>query len=210
MVFDWAHLAKLMFALLAIVDVPGNVPLFLQQTHGLNHRGKKVAAIAAGVATCAILLIFAHVGEIILGAFNITLDAFRIVGGIVLLLIALDMLGILSHPVMKVDPETPQSPIVIGVFPMAVPLFAGPGAITTVMIYAHAETAFYDDHEFYVSMVIIAVCAVIVAGLLLAASLARFIGPTAQSIINRLLGMIVGALGVEFILEGVQGFFGLA
>lgn len=199
-----------MIALIAIVDVPGNVPIFLKRTEKFTLAGKSVAAISAAIATALILMFFALLGEGLLSVFGITIDAFRILGGIVILLMALEMLG------LRVDPSVThgghsENPISIGVFPMAVPLFAGPGAISAVMVFAHYDpSADFSDvlaHEAMMAVVILTVGILVLVGLLLASALARLITPLVQDIMNRLLGVIVGALGVEFILEGVAGFF---
>ncbi len=201
---DTAEYLKLLIALIAIVDVPGNIPLFLQQTHGLSLAEKRVAAVTAGVATAAILLLFAFLGVHVLGAFGITLPAFKVLGGLVILLIALEMLGLKAASQVSREGGGETNPVVIGIFPMAVPLFAGPGAISAVLVYAHRD--FHSDHDLIVTVLILSVAAIIVLGMFGAAAASRLITPLTQKILNRLLGMIVGALGIEFILEGLAAF----
>ncbi|MEO0761109.1 MAG: MarC family protein [Pseudomonadota bacterium] len=203
---DWTELVKLTVALIAVIDIPGNVPMFLQQTGRMTGRDRRITALVAGVATAVILIVFANAGEAILGAFGISIDAFRVLGGIVILLIALDMLGLMGAGGGSMSTEEDPNPIVTGVFPMAVPLFAGPGSITAVMIYAHT-TDKHPHQDLVISGIVLAVSVLIVIGLLMASMLSHLITPVAQSVLNRLLGMIVGALGVEFILEGLAGFF---
>ena len=203
---DVSELVKLSIALIAIIDVPGNIPMFLQRTASMSPGERRLTAVVSAIATVAILLSFAHAGEPILETFGITIDAFRILGGLVVLLIALDMLGLLGASAIAYGDEEEANPVVTGVFPLAVPLFAGPGAISAVMIYAH-EMDQYASHDVYVSLIIVVVGAFLCLGLLLASVLGRLIGPVAQNVMNRLLGIIVGSLGVEFILEGLAGFF---
>lgn len=198
---DWAEYLKLMVALVAIIDVPGTVPVFLQQTHAMTVVEKRVTAISAGVATAAVLLVFAFVGDLVLEAFGITIESFKILGGLVILIIALDMLGFLGGAAGSFADGESNHPVALGVFPMAVPLFAGPGAISTVMVYAHRD--FHSNHDLIVALLIVTVSVLIIVGLMTAVALTRLIGPVAQRVINRLLGMIVGALGIEFIVEGV-------
>jgi len=204
---ELAEYLKLFIALIAIIDIPGNIPVFLQQTQRLDFAARVIAAATAGIATGIILFAFAMYGDVILDAFGITISAFRILGGLVVLLIALDMLGLVRTSAVAADPDDPEAnhPVAIGIFPMAVPLFAGPGAITAVMIYAHQE--FHSDHDLIVTVLIVSAATAVAVGLSFASVLARWIGPTTQVVLNRLLGMIVGALGVEFILEGIQDFF---
>ncbi|MEM9045194.1 MAG: MarC family protein [Pseudomonadota bacterium] len=202
---DTAEYIKLLIALLAIVDVPGNVPMFLQQTQKMSTAGKLLAALTAGVATAAILLLFAFFGHAVLDAFGITLPAFKILGGVVIFLIALEMLGLRPGGHSDAHGGHQTNPVVVGIFPMAVPLFAGPGTISAVMVYSHEE--FHSDHDLIIMLLIVTVSAAIVIGMAGASAVSRLISPLTQDIMNRLLGMIVGALGIEFILEGIGAFF---
>lgn len=96
-------------------------------------------------------------------------------------------------------------PVAVGIFPMAVPLFAGPGAISIVMVYGHKATQ--SDHDLIVGAVIATASLAVIVGLTLAAAVSRFLGPITQSVINRLFGLIIGTMGVEFILEGAAATF---
>lgn len=197
---------KLLVALLAIVDIPGNVPMFLQQTSRFSLTGRLLAALTAGLASGAILLVFAFFGETVLASFGITIAAFKILGGIVILLLALDMLGLLGrHGDDREHDANNSNPVAVGIFPLAVPLFAGPGSIAAVMVYAHED--FHSDHDLIIAALVVTTASAIVLGLVGASFAGRFIGPTTQQVLNRLLGMVVGALGVEFILEGIAAFF---
>lgn len=202
---DWPEYVKLLVALVAIVDIPGSVPLFLQQTGAMSAAKRRIAALTAGLATAAVLFVFAFFGEIVLEAFGITLPAFKLVGGIVILIIALEMLGLWSGGESVADGGG-DHPVAVGIFPMAVPLFAGPGSISAVMVYAHEDLN--SSHDLILALLIGAVALAITVGLMAAGLLASVIGPLTQVVMNRLLGMIVGALGVEFILEGAGEFFG--
>lgn len=207
---DLPEYFKLLVALIAIIDVPGSIPIFLQQTARLSQTDQRITALSAGIATAMILTLFALLGQSLLGLFGITLAAFKILGGIVVLLIALDMLGLIGEPDSASEPRPgAQHPVAIGIFPLAVPLFAGPGAITAVMVFGVEEFSDHDVlHHDLVVLSVIAIAALTVGvGLTIATTLSRFIGPVTQIVLNRLLGMIVGALGVEFILEGLAEFF---
>ena len=196
-------------ALIAIVDIPGNVPVFLQQTHAMSGRQRRLTAVVSCVATAAILLLFANAGDVILEGFGITVEAFQVLGGLVVLLIALDMLGLLGVGTVSYGGGSEEpNPVLTGIFPMAVPLFAGPGAITAVMIYS-SQSDQNPWHDLHVSIVVLIVSAAVAVGLLLASTLSRVIGPVMQQVLNRLLGVIVGAMGIEFILDGIAGFFAL-
>ncbi|MEL7117386.1 MAG: MarC family protein [Pseudomonadota bacterium] len=212
----WSEYVHLLVALVAIVDIPGNLPMFLQRTANMTAGQRGITAITAAIATALILGVFAMFGETILGAFGITIEAFKILGGLVILLMALEMLGLMGDP--STDHGGAQdSPIAVGIFPMAVPLFAGPGAISAVMVFAHfsAEDAVFVGetlllHELIVLAVIGTVSVLILIGLVAAGAFSRFLTPLVQDVLNRLLGIIVGALGIEFILEGIRDFFPIA
>ncbi|MEM8959753.1 MAG: MarC family protein [Pseudomonadota bacterium] len=201
---EWPELIKLTIALIAVIDVPSTVPIFLQQTRRMSPAARQLTALVAGVATAAVLLIFANFGEVILSSLGITIDAFRILGGIVMLLIALEMLGLIGDPERSYRASKDPNAISIGVFPIAVPLSAGPGPISTVMIYAH-QADVSDSHDAHVSLIILIVSAAVAVCLFLVSLFGHLIGQTTQTVLNRLLGMIVGALGIQFILEGVAG-----
>lgn len=209
----WAEYLHLLIALSAIVDIPGNLPMFLQRTGGMSSAARATTALTAAIATAAILVLFALFGEAILGTFGITIHAFKILGGLVILLMALEMLGLMGDPSAD-HGGTGENPVAIGIFPMAVPLFAGPGAISAVMVFAHldpaqgaATTQGILVHDLILVGVILGVAVLILTGLLAAGALSRFLTPLVQDVLNRLLGIVVGALGVEFILEGLAAFF---
>ena len=205
----WADYIHLFVVLLAMVNVPGNLPMFLERTQDSSPSEQRTVAVTAALATGVVLLVFAFAGEGILAALGISIAAFKVLGGVVILLIALDMLGLTGERSAERG-HTVESPVEIGIVPMAIPIFAGPGAISTVMVYAHKQadpSHGFLTNELIVSAVIVSVATIILAGLLAAASLSRFITPLVQHILSRVLGMLVGALAVEFILEGLAAFF---
>lgn len=206
---SWAEYIHLFAVLIAMVNVPGNLPMFLEQTQESSPSERRTVAITAALATGVVLLVFAFAGKNILGAFGISLAAFKVLGGVVILLIALDMLGFFGARSAD-QGSTAHNPIEIGIVPMAIPVFAGPGAISTVMVYAHKQvdpSLTPLTNELMVSGVIVSVAAIILVSLIAASALSRFLTPLVQHVLSRVLGMLVGALGVEFILEGLAAFF---
>lgn len=206
---DTAEYIKLLIALLAIIDIPGSIPMFLQQTAPLSGRERLVTSATAAIATAAILLFFAALGDAVLASFGISLAAFKVMGGLVVLLIALQLLGLTGqeHGGTARDSD-PTNPVVLGIFPLAIPLFAGPGSITAVMVYASTGQGTTDhSHLAVLVLVILSASTILGISLALAGMLSRIIGPTTQVVMNRLLGMIVGALGIEFILDGLAQYF---
>jgi MarC family membrane protein len=200
-----AEYFKLFVALVAIVDIPGNIPVYLQQTEKFAKAEMRIAAISAGIATGTVLLFFALLGELLLATFGITLAAFKILGGIVIIAIALELLGIIKTAATTDAIDVGQNPVAVGIFPLAVPLFAGPGAIAAVIAYGHEH--FHAQHDLIMTLVIMTVATAVAAGLLAANAISRYLSDTAHKVMNRLLGIVVGSLGVEFILEGIAAFF---
>jgi multiple antibiotic resistance protein len=175
----------------------------------MSGRQRRLTALVSGLATAAILLLFANAGDVILESFGITVEAFQVLGGLVVLLIALDMLGLLGVGTVSYGGGSDEpNPLLTEVFPMAVPLFTGPGAITAVMIYSIQGDG-NPWHDLHVSIVVLVISAAVAAGFLLASTLSRVIGLVTQQVLNRLLGVIVGAMGIEFILDGIAGFYAL-
>src|SRR5215213_7282590 len=130
--------------LLVVVDPPGMAPIFAALTRGYPKKRKRETAIRATVLGATILLVFALVGTALLEALGIGLPAFRIAGGVLLFLLALDMIfasstGLRSKTVQEQEEESYQQDV--SVFPLAIPLLAGPGSITTVLLYTGERSA---------------------------------------------------------------------
>jgi multiple antibiotic resistance protein len=194
--------------LLVIVDPLGLAPIFAALTRGYPEKRKREAAIRGTVLGGAILLIFALVGDALLGALGIGLAAFRTAGGILLFLLALDMIfarpsGLRSRSVREQEEESYQDDI--SVFPLAIPLIAGPGAITTVLLYTGgsdvARTTVFIG-------VILAVLLLSLGALLLAPRIMRLFGETGANVLSRVLGVLLAALAVQFVFDGLESVVG--
>lgn len=199
--FYWAEYVQFLIVLIAIVDVPGNIPVFLQQTGNMTNTERRLTALYSGVATFLVLVVFAFLGELVLKSFGISLADFQILGGIVILFFALEMLGLIRFASSGTDGKHMNRPLQIAIFPLAIPLFAGPGAISVVLVYAHHD--FQSSHDLIVAALVLGVSVAVAIGMLAASFLSHVIGPTVQLVLNRILGMLVGALGVEFIASGI-------
>ena len=188
--------------LFAIVDPVGNVPVFVAVTHSMNapHRRRlagRVCLIAAGVLSA-----FAVGGAAVLWAFNLTIPAIRIAGGIILLVIALQMLsGRQFHwPSESVSPD--QADLITGVVPMAIPMMAGPGAMSSVLVLsAQASGA---AHLGAVLLSILLVCAFSYICYRAAIPLMHRFGRTAMVTFSCVMGLILAALAVQFMLDGLK------
>lgn len=194
--------------LFVVVDPIGLVPLFIALTQGMGARARRVVGLRALFIAAVLLTGFGLFGDALLAAVGISLPAFRIAGGVLLFLTALDMLferRTQRREGQSAEPHA-QDP---SVFPLATPLIAGPGAMATMILLAgsgHGAT-----HLAAVHLVMLAVLACVFVLFLLATPLERALGRTGTMVVTRLLGMLLAALSVQFILDGLRGagLFGL-
>ncbi|WP_336964668.1 MarC family protein [Sphingobium aquiterrae] len=194
--------------LFVVIDPPGCAPIYASITTGASAEQRRSMALrAVGIAT-AILIVFALWGKQLLGALGIQLDSFRIAGGIMLFLIAMDMVfekrtERREERAQKIA-ETPEVEDV-SVFPMAMPMIAGPGSIATVMLLmARADGL----QERLAVMAAMATVLVLMLGALLAAGpLMNLLGKKIEAVITRLLGVLLAALAAQFVIDGLKASF---
>src|SRR5918912_1660281 len=183
--------------LLVVVDPLGLAPIFAALTRGDPVKRKRETAIRGTVLGTGILLIFAFAGDGLLGAMGIGLPAFRTAGGVLLFLLSLDMIfaspaGLRSRTVREQEEISYEHDV--SVFPLAIPLIAGPGAITTVLLY----TGDRSTPELAVFMaVLLAVLLLTLLSLLLAPRIMRLFGETGSNVLTRVLGVLLAALAVQ-------------
>ncbi|WP_424942988.1 MarC family protein [Aliiroseovarius crassostreae] len=191
--------------LFVVMDPIGLTPLFLTLTQGMNRHQRRVIALRAAAVAGFLLTLFAFFGDNVLGFLGISMAAFRISGGILLLLTALDMLFERRTKRRKdtsektIDAEDDPS-----VFPLAMPLMAGPGAIAT-MILLSGQGEGYSG----VMLALVAMSMVLLITLVLffaANLLERVLRETGITVLTRLLGMLLAALAVQFVLDGLKDF----
>lgn len=193
--------------LFVIIDPIGLMPLFVALTQGVSKQRRRSVALRS-VGTAAVLLtLFGLLGETVLGFIGISMDAFRIAGGALLFLTALDMLfdrrskrrG--DQAAEATNDEDFDDP---SVFPLATPLIAGPGSIATIiLLVGHSEGTIGLIGILFTMFAVLA-CAL--ALFFTASTFERVLGPTGINVVTRLLGMLLGALAIQFILDGIQGF----
>ncbi|MDA5555887.1 MarC family protein [Shimia sp. MMG029] len=205
---DSAAFITAFVTLFVIIDPIGLFPIYVSLTQGVPARERRAIAIRACVTAFIILAVFAFLGEAVLGGIGISMPAFRIAGGILLFLTALDMLferrtKRREDQAEEAEEDYPDPSI----FPLAIPLLAGPGAITSVILLAGQDSGVQSTIAVLgVALLVL----IIVFGLFLTAGyLERLLGRTGITVITRLLGMLLAALAVQFILDGLKDF-GLA
>jgi multiple antibiotic resistance protein len=197
--------------LLVTVDPPGLAPLFLGLTMGMNRRERSQVALRGSLIAFGILAAFALFGASVLGILGISIGAFRIAGGLLLFWIAFEMVFEKRQDRKEKTKEvaiTQDQIHNIAVFPLALPLIAGPGAISATILLAGSLQSTFDRAEL---IAVIAVNLVLLfAALLIAERLDRFMGITGRAILTRLLGVILAALAAQFVVDGAKAALSVA
>ncbi|WP_417413119.1 MarC family protein [Hoeflea sp.] len=196
--------------IIVMFDPPGLAAIFLGLTTGMTRSQRLQVAMRGTVTSAGILAVFAIAGASILNVLGISLGAFRIAGGLLLFWIAFEMIFEKRHERQEKSAEraiTKDHISNVAVFPLAIPLIAGPGAISAVILLAGS---FYAPVERAGLIgVIIAASLVLFAFLVIAERIDQFLGDTGRTILTRLLGVILAALSVQFVVDGIkQAFLG--
>jgi multiple antibiotic resistance protein len=190
--------------LFVVIDPPGCAPIFAGLTAGAPPRQARATALRACVIATLILLLFALFGERLLGALHIELDSFRIAGGIMLFLVALEMVfDRRTQRREKRAEEFKAAPEVedVSVFPLAIPMIAGPGSIATIMLLmARAEGT---GQTVAILGALGAVMLLSLLALLAAGPLMRLVGARVEAVVTRLFGVLLAALAAQYVVDGV-------
>jgi multiple antibiotic resistance protein len=191
-----------------VIDPPGCAPIFTSLTAGTNAAHRRAMAIRSVLVASGILLVFAIFGEDLLGALGISLNAFRTAGGIMLFLIALDMVFEKRTERrenraqdVKANPEHED----ISIFPMAIPMIAGPGSIASVMLLMAKSNGMTES--LIVLGALAAMLLLTLISLLLAGPLMKLLGYRVEAMITRILGVVLAALAAQFVIDGVKASF---
>jgi multiple antibiotic resistance protein len=202
-----AHFLKFVAALFAILNPFGNMAIFLSVTADRSSAERRRIAITTSVAVLIVLLVSALIGQEILHFFGISIGAFRLAGGLIILLIALSMLhakpsGVHHSAGEEADGRQKDDP---SVFPLAIPVIAGPGAMATVILHVqHAEGIIGLA---VAGAVIVSLCLVLLVTLLAAGLLSVVLGSTGMNVLTRLMGMVLAAISVEMMAGGIAELF---
>lgn len=206
---DWTEYAKFFAALVAIVNPIGSIPIFINltadQSPAERNRSGRIAAFAAG----SVLLVTLVSGESFLRFFGISIASFRVGGGILILLMSLSMMHARVSQVKHTEEEARESAEKenVAVVPLGIPLLAGPGAISTVILYGQRYSS--PAHSLVLGFEIVLVCLCIWLSCRTAPLLAKALGRTGINIVTRIMGLIMAAIGVEFIANGLRQLFPL-
>ena len=196
--------------LFVVIDPPGCAPIYAGLTKGASREQARSMALRATGIAAIILLIFALFGQELLGALHIELNSFRIAGGLMLFFIAFDMVFEKRTERREQRAEKiAQTPEIedVSVFPMAMPMLAGPGAIAAVMLLMNEAEGWPEMIEVLAALA--AVLAITAAALVAAGPLIRLLGDKVEAVITRLLGVLLAALAAQYVIDGLKGSFGL-
>ena len=194
-------------ALFVIIDPPGIAPVFASLTNGTSAQHQRRMAIKGTIIAMFILIFFAFFGRNFLGLLGISIDALRIAGGLMLFIIALEMVFEKRHARKQESAEKMDDYFEdISVFPIALPLLAGPGAITTIMLQV-ADAGADMTAQLVVTAALGAVMLVTLLVFLASGPVMKLMGPTVNTILTRLLGVILAALATQFVLDGLKNSF---
>ena len=208
MLVDQTLLLTQFMTLLAVLDPISHTTLFLTVTGELDKAGRRKAALIAIPVAFIVLVVFAIVGQFILQAMNISLLSFQIAGGLIMLIFSLMMVlgqGGSNAKNPEVEGETPES---LGVYPIAVPIIAGPGAMLAMVILMDNNRLSYFEQMETVAM--LGLNLLIMLGLFLAGDLvSRIIGKHGANILRRVMGILLAALSINLIAEALTKWLGL-
>jgi multiple antibiotic resistance protein len=200
--------SSVLVTFLVIIDPPGCAPIFASLTRGTSAAHRRAMAIRSSLIAWAILMFFALLGRPMLHALGISLASFRIAGGIMLFMIALDMVferRTERREKRAEEIEGTKEAEDISVFPMAIPMITGPGSIASAMLWVSRA-----DDTLQVAIVLAAITTVLLitmVTLLAAGPLMRLIGEKLEAMITRILGVILAALAAQFIVDGLKQSF---
>ncbi|MEO0389711.1 MAG: MarC family protein [Pseudomonadota bacterium] len=201
---DTAFLITAFVTMFVVIDPIGLAPLFVAMTAGMDRRKRLGIALRACGIGMALLVLFALAGEAILTFIGISMPAFRIAGGILLFITALDMLferRTKRREDQAEDDDLSDDP---SVFPLAIPLIAGPGAIASIILLTGQNPGWLG---LGLTLAVTGAVMLLVLALFLASGLIeRALGKTGITVITRLLGMLLAALSVQFVLDGLRNF----
>src|SRR5690606_7440103 len=198
------HLLNAFVTLLVTVDPPGLAPVFLALTSGMTRHERNQVAARAGIIAFFILVLFALFGKTVLTALGISISAFRVAGGLLLFFIAFDMIFERRTARKEKSAEVAITKDMIhniAAFPLAIPLIAGPGAISATLLLSGRMPGVAGLTT--LCLILLSLCVITYLVFMLADRIDHFLGETGRSILSRLLGLILAALAVQFVADGI-------
>lgn len=203
-------LAQAFITLAITIDPIGVAALFTGLTPGVDFAHRRTIALRGTIIAGIVLVAFALLGSLLLRTLGVGIPAFRIAGGVLLFMLAIDMVFV-RHSGLRATTASEEAEAErksdISVFPLAIPLLAGPGAITSMVLLmqrAGGDLAMQSG----ILLVLGVVLGLTLAALLMAATIMRMLGVTGTNVVSRVSGIILAALAAQFVIDGWQGAFG--
>jgi len=205
---DFPFAVKVFAALFAIMNPIANIPVFLSLTEGVSDAGRRKIAATVSIGVAVGCIVSAVAGGAILHAFGLTVDDFRLAGGLLVLLIALSMLH--GSPSAQHAPTAGESAALlqaesVAIYPLTIPLLVGPGTIATLIVLG--QSAFHAGRETALAVGILGFLVVLTLALLAAPFVGHYLSPKVTAITQRLMGMILAAIAMQMIVASLQAFF---
>jgi multiple antibiotic resistance protein len=204
---EYSEYIKMLIGLLAVINIFGVIPIFLSLTYGAEKSEQIRLTNVIAVSVPIILLMSLFFGELILNFFGITIASFKTGGGILILLMAIAMMHARPSGATQTEEELHEgeSKESVAVVPLSMPLLAGPGAISTVILYGHKSSGI--GHYSLVAADIIILGVVLWIAFRLSRWISNRLGKTGLNIITRIMGLILAAMAIEFIANRLKGLF---
>lgn len=204
---EYSEYMKMLIGLIAIVNPIGAIPIFISLTSKFDVSERRTVSNIATYSVLIILLLSLFIGEWILNFFGITINSFRVAGGLLILLMAISMMHAKTSGVKHTAEEAEESEEKdsIAVVPLSTPLLAGPGAISTVILYAKKGIGL--RHYLIVGLIILAMSLLVFIAFKIVPYISKYISQTGINIFTRIMGLLLAAISIEFIASGIKGLF---
>ena len=204
---DFTEYTKIFISLFAILDPIGIIPVIILFTAGMTAAKRAYVGRLASFTVCGILLVALFIGQPLLAFFGISINSFRVAGGILLMLMAIRMLNgnLYTSALAKDDNTNGESASALTIVPLSTPLLAGPGSISAVILEAHKANGF--EHYLIMGLIIILLSVTVWLTFLIAPWVEKRLGKIGIDVFSRLMGLILAAIAVEFIASGARGLF---
>ena len=205
---DFTEYTKIFISLFAILDPIGIIPVIILFTSGMTAPKRAQVGRVASLAVCAILLVALLIGQPLLAFFGISISSFRVAGGILLMLMAFKMLNGNLYTSVETDNNGAgggETSSIHAIVPLSIPLLAGPGSISAVILEAHKAHGI--EHYLIMSLEIMLLSVTVWLAFLIAPWVAQRLGKIGIDVFTRLMGLVLAAISVEFIAGGIRGLF---
>lgn len=204
---NWTAYMQFFIGLISIVNPVGAVPIFVNVTSSMTVMERNRTGFKAALALCIILGVVLFTGNLILQLFGITISSFRVAGGILILLMSISMMHAQISRARQTEEESQDAVDrdSVAVVPLGIPLLAGPGAISAVIVFANKGSS--PLHYLVLGLVIVLVAVIVWASFRSAPYIEKMLGRTGINVVMRIMGLIMTAVAVEFIAGGLKQIF---